>query len=107
MTQQLFSKKWQKKALAISSSTDIDRVRRAIGPNIRDLLLFNLAVETGVAANQLLSLKVKDLAGLNVGEEISMLCGTQGRHEPVVMGRQTHETLKYYRLPHQEKKTEI
>ena len=96
MTQQLFSKKWQKKALAISSSTDIDRVRRAIGPNIRDLLLFNLAVETGVAANQLLSLKVKDLAGLNVGEEISMLCGTQGRHEPVVMGRQTHETLKYY-----------
>lgn len=96
MTRQLFSKKRQKQAHPIPSSTDIDRVRRAIGPNIRDLLLFNLAIETGVAANQLLSLHVKDLIGLNVGEEISVLGGKQGRNEPVEMGQQTHETFQYY-----------
>jgi DNA-binding GntR family transcriptional regulator len=96
MTRQSFSKKRQKQVHPIPSSADIDRIRHAIGPNIRDLLLFNLAVETGVAANQLLSLNVKDLAGLNVGEEISVLSGKQGRNEPVVMGQQTHETLQYY-----------
>jgi hypothetical protein len=61
MTRQSFSKKRQKQVHPIPSSADIDRIRHAIGPNIRDLLLFNLAVETGVAANQLLSLYVKDL----------------------------------------------
>jgi DNA-binding GntR family transcriptional regulator len=96
MTRQSFSKKRQKQVHPIPSSADIDRIRHAIGPNIRDLLLFNLAVETGVAANQLLSLNVKDLAGLNVGEEISVLSGKQRRNEPVVMGQQTHETLQYY-----------
>jgi len=96
MTRQSFSKKRQKQAYPIPRSTDIDRVRRAIGPNIRDLLLFNLAIETGVAANQLLSLHVKDLIGLNVGEEISVLGGKQGRSEPVVMGQQTHEAFQNF-----------
>jgi DNA-binding GntR family transcriptional regulator len=36
------------------------------------------------------------LTGLNVGEEISVLSGKQGRKEPVVMGQQTHETFQYY-----------
>jgi DNA-binding GntR family transcriptional regulator len=94
--QQSFSKKRQKQANPIPSLTDVDRVRRAIVPNIRDLLLFNLAVETGVAANQLLSLYVKDLAGLNVGEKISVLSGKQDRNDPVVMGQQTHETFQHY-----------
>ena len=96
MTRQSFSRKRQKQVLPIPSLTDIDRVRRAIGSNTRDLLLFNLAIETGVPANQLLSLHVQDLTGLNVGEEISVLIGKQGRNEPVVVGQQTYETFQYY-----------
>ena len=100
MTRQSFPKQRPKQVHPIPSSADIDRVRHAIGPNFRDLLLFNLAVETGVAANQLLSLYVKDLAGLNVGEEISVLSGKQERKEPIVMGRQTHETFQRYLITH-------
>jgi len=96
MTRQSFSKKRQEQAHPIPSSTYIDRIRLAIGPNIRDQLLFNLAVETGVTANQLLSLHVKNLDGLNVGEKISVLSGKQGRNEPVVMGQKTHETFQKY-----------
>lgn len=98
MTRKSFSKKRQKQAHPIASSTDIDRIRRAIEPNIRDLLLFDSAVETGVTANQLLTLRVKDLAGLNVGEEISVLSGKQGRNERITMGPQTHESFQHYLL---------
>lgn len=98
MTRKSFSKKRQKQAHPIPSSTDIDRIRHAIEPNIRDLLLFDLALETGVTANQLLQLRVKDLAGLNVGEEISVLSGKQRRNEPVTMGPQTHESFQHYLL---------
>ena len=93
-----FTKKRQKQAHPISSSTDIDRIRRAIEPNIRDLLLFDIVVETGVTANQLLTLRVKDLAGLNVGEAISLLSGKQTRLEPVTMGPRTHESFQHYLL---------
>jgi len=96
MIRRSFRKQRPKQAHPIPSSTDIDRIRRAIGANTRDLLLFNLSVETGVTANQLLSLYVKDLAGLKVGEEISVLSGKLGRKEPVVMGQQTHESFQQY-----------
>ena len=100
MTRKSFSKQRQKQAHPISSSTDMDRIRRVIGPNIRDLLLFDLAVETGVTANQLLTLRVRDLAGLNVAEEISLLSGKQARHEPVTMGPRTYESFQHYLLKH-------
>jgi len=90
----------QEQAHPIPSLTDIDRIRSAIRPRIRDLLLFDLAVETGVTASKLLLLKVKDLAGLNVGEEISALAlnGKQGRNESAIMGQMTHESFQHYIL---------
>jgi DNA-binding GntR family transcriptional regulator len=82
--------------LPISNSTDIDRIRRIIIANIRDLLLFDLAIETGVPAKQLLLLKVKDLLGFDIGERISSLSGKQQRDEPVVMGPLTYESFREY-----------
>jgi len=98
MTGNSFSTERQKHILPIPSSKDIDRIRRSIKLKIRDLLLFDLAVETGVPASQLLQLRIKDLAGLNVGDEISVLTGKQGRNAPVTMGPETHKSFQHYLL---------
>lgn len=96
MKRHLQSIKRQKQAYPIPSLEDIDRIRKTLKPKIRDLLLFNLAVETGVAANQILQLRVKDLTGVSVGEKISVLDGKQGRTEPITMGPNTHKSFQYY-----------
>ena len=51
----------------------INRIRSLIRFRNRDLLLFDLALETGSPASQLLQLKVCDLQGLNVGDEVAAL----------------------------------
>jgi DNA-binding GntR family transcriptional regulator len=86
----------QKQAHPIPNSTVLDLLRRAIGSNVRDLLLFDLAIETGVHASQLLTLRVKDLAGLEIGEEISLLSSKLNRAEPVTMGEYTHGSFQQY-----------
>ena len=52
MNRMTSSRKRQTPTDPIPSAADIDRVREVIGSNTRDLLLFNLALETGVTANQ-------------------------------------------------------
>lgn len=94
MSKQVLHPRRNKIAHPIPSMGDIDRIRKAIGSCTRDLLLFHMAIETGVAANQLLALKIKDLDGVAVGEEIIGLRGKQGRVDPVVMGPRTRETFK-------------
>ncbi|MCK5516337.1 MAG: FCD domain-containing protein [Desulfobulbaceae bacterium] len=96
MTQNSLSKERQKHANPIPGSTEIDRLRQTIGSNTRDLLLFDLAIETGVTANQLLTLHVKDLVNLNVGEEISLLRRRHGHNVPVTVGPHSHKSFQRY-----------
>jgi DNA-binding GntR family transcriptional regulator len=96
MSSKSLSKKRQKQVHPIENSTVIDLMRKTIGSNPRDLLLFNLAIESGVTANQLLSMRVKELAGLNIGEKIPLLSRKQGHTEPVILGRQTHKAFQRY-----------
>ncbi len=84
----------QKKVNPILDGSGIDRIRKSIGPKIRDLLLFDIAVETGVTANRLLQLRVKDLSGLKVGQEISILMENTTRIKPVTMGPKTHASFQ-------------
>jgi len=98
MMRNALSTKRQKQIHPIPSSTDIDRIRHSIKLKIRDLLLFDLAVETGVTASQLLQLRVKDLAGLNEGDEIHVLCGKQERNGTVTMGPKTYKSFQHYFL---------
>ncbi|MDM8541010.1 FCD domain-containing protein [Desulfococcaceae bacterium HSG9] len=98
MMRNSFSTERQKQIQSIPSSKDIDRIRRSIKSKLRDLLLFDLAVETGVTASQLLQLKIKDLTDLNVGDEILVLTGKQKRNEPVTMGPKTYKSFQHYIL---------
>ena len=55
---------------SISDPRDIERLRTLLNSRPRDLLLFDLAIETGMPAKQLIGLKIKDLHGLEVGEKL-------------------------------------
>ena len=46
---------------------DIERIRKILYDSPRDLLLFDLATQTGASLTHLLRLRVKDLRGLEVG----------------------------------------
>ncbi len=74
----------------------INRIRVLIRSNIRDLLLFELALETGSPANKLLQLKIRDLQGLNVGDKMAALGVTSKKDRQVTMGLKTHETFQRY-----------
>jgi len=55
----------------IRSKDDIEIIRRVLREKPRDLLLFDLAVETGVGMKQLLSLKVRDFQGIHSHNSIN------------------------------------
>jgi DNA-binding GntR family transcriptional regulator len=54
----------------IMKSKDINRIRAILSDKPRDLLLFDLAVETGIGMKKLLSLKVKELKAIKKGENL-------------------------------------
>lgn len=90
------SKKETKQVKPLACSSVIEQIQKTIGSNPRDLLLLNLAIETGVKANQLLGLRVKDLIRVGVGQKISVLYRKQGSKEPVLLGKQSHEAFQQY-----------
>ncbi len=88
-----YSGKANVKVKPIDNPKDLDRIRALVRSKTRDLLLFDLAVETGVPANQLLRLKVGDLHELKVGDRLPSLQGKEGRHKPATIGLRSHKTL--------------
>ncbi|OEU49632.1 MAG: hypothetical protein BA862_08650 [Desulfobulbaceae bacterium S3730MH12] len=87
------SKKIDFKVKPIDNSEDLDRIRELVRSKTRDLLLFDLAVETGAPAKQLLRLKVGDLYKLKVGDRISSLLNKEGKEKPATLGLKSHETF--------------
>lgn len=54
----------------INNQRDIARIRSVLANRPRDLLLFELLIHTGLPAQQLLYLKVKDIERLEIGDTI-------------------------------------
>jgi len=52
------------------SREQIERLRQSLDAKARDLLLFDLATQTGMRLKDLLRLKVGDIHGLSVGKAI-------------------------------------
>jgi DNA-binding GntR family transcriptional regulator len=88
-----YSGKATVKVKPIDNSQDLDRVRAQVRLKTRDLLLFDLAVETGVPAKQLLRLKVGDLHELKVGDRLPSLQGKEGRDKPATIGLWSHKSF--------------
>lgn len=60
----------QKKVNPINSLADIRRIRDVLREKPRDLLLFDLATQTGMEIRQILNLRVRDLAGCKAGDQL-------------------------------------
>ncbi|MBW2618634.1 MAG: FCD domain-containing protein [Deltaproteobacteria bacterium] len=54
----------------IKDLTEIERIRDNLGRQPRDLLIFDLATQTGIPMQRLLPLRVKDLKGLKIGDRL-------------------------------------
>jgi DNA-binding GntR family transcriptional regulator len=61
---------------------DIRRIKKILEDKPRDLLLFDLATQTGLMIKDLLTLKVKDFVGLKIGDLLTVTRGSKtGPHE--------------------------
>jgi DNA-binding GntR family transcriptional regulator len=79
----------------IKNIDDFKRVRSVLAGNPRDLLLFDLAVQTGIGMKKILRMKVKDIAGIKIGEKLS-LASNDGHKYYVIMTEPLYETLNRY-----------
>jgi DNA-binding GntR family transcriptional regulator len=79
----------------IRNQKDIKLIRSGLKDNPRNLLLFDLAVETGVGIKKLLQLKVKHLMGVAAGKEIAVLKNISGKSS-CVLTETVHQTFCRY-----------
>ena len=56
----------------LETESQINQIRAYLNDRPRDLLLFELSIQTGIPMKRLLSLKMSDLAGTGVGDRVSM-----------------------------------
>jgi DNA-binding GntR family transcriptional regulator len=93
----LNSKPKQNKRIAepIKSNEHIERIRTNLRDNPRDLLLFDLAVQTGIGMKNLLQLKVRHLIGVEVGGRIGIKPSTNNRYS-IIMTDIVHNTFHKY-----------
>jgi DNA-binding GntR family transcriptional regulator len=71
-------------------------LRRSLDEKTRDLLLFDLATQTGMRLKDLLHLKVGDLQGLSVGKEIPVTRELSYLEKPVILNETLDRTIKKY-----------
>ena len=67
------------------SQEQIEQLRRSLDDKARDLLLFDLATQTGMRLKDLLRLKVGDIQGLAVGKEIPATRELRYLEKPVIL----------------------
>jgi DNA-binding GntR family transcriptional regulator len=79
----------------IRSIEDINKIRSVINEKPRDLLLFDLAVETGIGMKKLLRLKARDLARIDVGGTVSIK-SDHGKLYAYTMTQNVYETFNKY-----------
>ncbi len=80
----------------IRSLEHIKAIKRLIAGNPRDLLLFTMGINNGLRIGDLLSLRVKDVAGLNPGQWINVKEQKTGKDNILLINKSTHKVLTDY-----------
>ena len=83
------------KNLSISQE-QIKRLRRSLDARARDLLLFDLATQTGMRLKDLLRLKVDDIHGLSVGMAIPATRALSYLEHPAIVTETLDRTINKY-----------
>ena len=77
----------------IQDPKDIERIRGRLAGNSRDLLLFDIATQTGLPAKQWLRLKVKHLNGLKIGDSLPLRNGVKAIGGTALMTEVLYQTF--------------
>ena len=80
----------------ITDESDIERLRTILSDKPRDLLLFDLAIQTGLRMKDILSIRVRDLSSVEVGHQIRLGEEPGGLPRAIMMSERIHETLNKY-----------
>ncbi len=78
------------------SREQIDRLRRSLDATPRNLLLFDLATQTGMRLKDLLRLKVRDIHPLSVGKAIPATRSLRYLEQPVIVTETVDHSIKKY-----------
>ena len=84
------------KANPIKSHADIQRIREVLKDKPRDLLLFDLATQTGMEIKQILNLRVRDLFGCKVGDRLVLPHPGGKPPSVVVVSKTLHQSWGKY-----------
>ena len=83
-------------ARPIESADDIARIRQSLVNKPRDLLLFEMATQTGVPAEQWLKLKVDQLITLTPGDHLPLTSKGKSSKSTVVMNEILYRSFRKY-----------
>ena len=80
----------------IKDPKDIEKIRKSLSKKSRDLLLFDLATQTGLRAKELLKLKAKDLFDLKAGDPINITMGRENTVQQISISEDIARTFHEY-----------
>src|SRR6056297_2345482 len=75
---------------------DIKALKKLLSDRPRDLLLFTMGVNNGLRIGDLLSLKVKDVAGVKAGDTVRVREQKTGKINILVINKATYKVLSNY-----------
>ena len=80
----------------IATLQDIDRIRQSLRNSPRDLLLFDLATQTGCNMQKALKMKVRDMIGRQAGDFILADQDPLENGNKIIMTRRLHRSFNNY-----------
>jgi len=80
----------------IRKETDINKIKKYLSNNKRDLFYFVLGTNTGIRTGDLLKLKVKDLKYNNVGDSIPIIEEKTGKQNYIIINKPIYKTFQEY-----------
>jgi len=80
----------------IRNQKDVDAIKKMLGENPRDHLLFVMGINNGLRAGDLLKLKAGDVSGLKAGEYITIREGKTGKENVLMINKAVHKALRRY-----------
>ncbi|MCB2214796.1 MAG: tyrosine-type recombinase/integrase [Desulfobulbaceae bacterium] len=80
----------------ITDERHIRNIKKMLGDNPRNLLLFVMGINTGLRMGDLLKLKCGDVKGLSVGDKVDVREGKTGKHNYFIINKEIHRVLGIY-----------
>lgn len=79
-----------------TSKKDIRNIKKLLQDNPRDLMMFVIGINSGLRVQDILSLKVADLMGRNIGDRISVKEKKTSKENVLIVNKEILEVFKSY-----------